>query len=51
MTDSDGEVRYDLDAKPGVSNLLNILAAVTGGEALAGELHSTAAQTGRALRL
>ncbi|MCB1285443.1 MAG: tryptophan--tRNA ligase, partial [Microthrixaceae bacterium] len=32
VTDSDGEVRYDLDAKPGVSNLLNILAAVTGGD-------------------
>ena len=39
VTDSDGEVRYDLDAKPGVSNLLGILAAVTQSEpeALAGE--------------
>ena len=30
VTDSDGEVRYDRDAKPGVSNLLDILAAATG---------------------
>lgn len=39
VTDSDGEVRYDPDSKPGVSNLLSILAAATGGdpEALAGE--------------
>ena len=29
MTDSDNEVRYDPAAKPGVSNLLQILAAVT----------------------
>jgi tryptophanyl-tRNA synthetase len=29
VTDSDGEVRYDRDAKPGVSNLLDILAAAT----------------------
>ncbi len=29
VTDSDGEVRFDLSAKPGVSNLLSILAAVT----------------------
>jgi tryptophanyl-tRNA synthetase len=39
VTDSDNEVRYDPDAKPGVANLLSILAAVTDGdpEALAGE--------------
>jgi tryptophanyl-tRNA synthetase len=30
VTDSDGEVRYDPATKPGVSNLLDILAAVTG---------------------
>jgi tryptophanyl-tRNA synthetase len=30
VTDSDGEVRHDRAAKPGVSNLLEILAAVTG---------------------
>jgi tryptophanyl-tRNA synthetase len=29
VTDSDSEVRYDPVAKPGVSNLLEILAAVT----------------------
>lgn len=29
VTDSDGEVRYDREAKPGVSNLLEILAAAT----------------------
>jgi tryptophanyl-tRNA synthetase len=29
VTDSDGEVRYDREAKPGVSNLLDILAAAT----------------------
>ena len=32
VTDSDGEVRFDPEAKPGVSNLLSILAAATGGE-------------------
>ena len=39
VTDSDNEVRYDRATKPGVSNLLEILAAVTGGDAekLAGE--------------
>lgn len=39
VTDSDGEVRYDPDKKPGVSNLLSILAAATGGnpEMLASE--------------
>ncbi len=38
VTDSDGEVRWDPEGKPGVSNLLSILAAVTGEspEALAG---------------
>lgn len=30
VTDSDGEVRYDVAEKPGVSNLLSILGAVTG---------------------
>ena len=30
VTDSDSEVRFDRDAKPGVSNLLEILAACTG---------------------
>jgi tryptophanyl-tRNA synthetase len=33
VTDSDNEVRYDRVAKPGVSNLLDILAACTGGDA------------------
>ena len=33
VTDSDGEVRYDPSAKPGVSNLLSILGAVTGRSA------------------
>jgi tryptophanyl-tRNA synthetase len=39
VTDNDAEVRYDPAAKPGVSNLLGILAAATGGdpEALAGQ--------------
>jgi tryptophanyl-tRNA synthetase len=41
VTDSANEVRYDIDAKPGVSNLLSILAAATGrGPAdVAGEYH------------
>ncbi len=30
VTDSESEVRYDIKAKPGVSNLLSILGAVTG---------------------
>ncbi|HEV7723055.1 MAG TPA: tryptophan--tRNA ligase [Iamia sp.] len=30
VTDTDGEVRYDPEGKPGVSNLLTILAACTG---------------------
>ncbi len=39
VTDSDPEVRFDPEAKPGVSNLLTILAAATGGdpETLAGK--------------
>ncbi len=32
VTDNDGEVRFDPEAKPGVSNLLSILAAATGGD-------------------
>ena len=38
VTDSDAEVRFDRAAKPGVSNLLEILAAITGSapDALAG---------------
>ena len=40
VTDSDREIRYDLDAKPGVSNLLSIQSAVTGTgiDALVAEL-------------
>jgi tryptophanyl-tRNA synthetase len=30
VTDSDPEVRYDVDAKPGISNLLEIMSATTG---------------------
>ena len=30
VTDSDPVVRYDTDAKPGISNLLEIMAACTG---------------------
>ncbi|MFV0527089.1 MAG: tryptophan--tRNA ligase [Acidimicrobiales bacterium] len=33
VTDNDGEVRHDPDNKPGVSNLLTILASATGREA------------------
>jgi tryptophanyl-tRNA synthetase len=38
VTDTDGEVRYDRQAKPGVSNLLELLSAATGEppEAVAG---------------
>ncbi|MEK9838508.1 MAG: tryptophan--tRNA ligase [Ilumatobacter sp.] len=32
VTDSDNEVRYDIASKPGVSNLLDILSAATGGD-------------------
>jgi tryptophanyl-tRNA synthetase len=41
VTDSDNEVRFDIDAKPGVSNLLSILAAATGRAPadVAGEYH------------
>jgi tryptophanyl-tRNA synthetase len=31
VTDTDGEVRFDRQAKPGVSNLLELLAVATGG--------------------
>ncbi len=39
VTDSDNEVRYDAESKPGVANLLSILAAATDGdpETLAGK--------------
>ena len=38
VTDTDGEVRYDPPAKPGISNLLELLSAATGEppDALAG---------------
>ena len=38
VTDTDGEVRYDPEAKPGLANLLDLLAAATGRrpEAVAG---------------
>ena len=32
MTDTDGEVRYDRATKPGVSNLLDLLAVATGAD-------------------
>jgi tryptophanyl-tRNA synthetase len=32
VTDSEADVRYDPEAKPGVANLLSILAAATGGD-------------------
>jgi len=32
VTDSGAEVRYDRDAQPGIANLLDILAAATGGD-------------------
>jgi tryptophanyl-tRNA synthetase len=35
VTDNDGEVRYDPATKPGVSNLLGILAAATDGDPVA----------------
>jgi tryptophanyl-tRNA synthetase len=35
VTDSESEVRYDPEAKPGVSNLLSILAAATDGDPVA----------------
>jgi tryptophanyl-tRNA synthetase len=41
VTDSDGSIRYDLEEKPGVSNLLSILSVLGGGEipALEAELN------------
>jgi tryptophanyl-tRNA synthetase len=39
VTDSDGTIRHDWDAKPGVSNLLEILHAVGGQEIPALEAH------------
>ena len=30
MTDTDGEIRYDVESKPGVSNLLSIHSALSG---------------------
>ena len=41
VSDSENEVRFDLDTKPGVSNLLSILGAATGRdpETLANEYH------------
>ena len=30
VTDTDGEMRYDREAKPGLANLLDLLAAATG---------------------
>lgn len=41
VTDSENEVRFDFDTKPGVSNLLSILGAATGRdpETLANEYH------------
>jgi len=32
VTDTDGEVRFDRETKPGLSNLLELLAAATGGD-------------------
>lgn len=45
VTDNDNEVRYDPDSKPGVSNLLSIFAAATGGDP--NELASGYTQYGR----
>jgi tryptophanyl-tRNA synthetase len=41
VTDSEGSIRYDLEEKPGVSNLLSILSVLGGGEipALEAELN------------
>ena len=48
VTDSDTEVRHDRDAKPGVSNLIEIYAAVTGQTiAERREASSTTAATAR----
>ena len=48
VTDTDSEVRFDPAAKPGVSNLLSILAACTGGtpEAAGRGLHAVRAAQG-----
>jgi tryptophanyl-tRNA synthetase len=35
VTDTESEVRYDVEAKPGVSNLLSILSAATGEDPMA----------------
>ena len=46
VTDSDNEVRYDFVAKPGVSNLLGILAAATDRKlAINGNVTTTAGST------
>ncbi len=45
VTDNDTEVRYDPESKPGVSNLLSIFAAATGGDPK--ELASGYTQYGR----
>jgi tryptophanyl-tRNA synthetase len=34
VTDTDGEMRYDREAKPGLANLLDLLAAATGRTAV-----------------
>jgi tryptophanyl-tRNA synthetase len=41
VTDSEAQVRYDRESQPGVANLLDILAAATGGDPreLAGKYH------------
>ena len=44
VTDSDSDVRFDIAEKPGISNLLSILAACTGGEPA--ELASSYSQYG-----
>ena len=44
VTDSDTDVRFDIAEKPGISNLLSILAACTGGEPA--ELASSYSQYG-----
>ena len=52
VTDSESEVRYDPVAKPGVANLLSILAAATDNtpEALAGKYTPIRAAQGRRRR-
>jgi tryptophanyl-tRNA synthetase len=46
VTDSESEVRHDRDAKPGVSNLIEIYAAVTGATIRAVEKEFTGSQYG-----